>query len=459
MKIKKITIKNNPILWNIDLDFQKRDWTISNTILFVWENWSWKSTLLNIIYDFCNLENPKLAKDESRGFLVEMNHEEYWAWDYVFIFDKNYNSRQYKDSWMNNVSITYWSKNINTAAFILWNDSSKKALKWVFSDVSINFNTEEIKSITNLNTDEIVDKSLKSSSKTAQDIKQLFVDIMDRDWIDLTKRVDENDWIAPPKGIKHIRLDRFKNAFNYMFKDENLEFSWQDWLTPTFKKKWWEDIWIDKLSSWEKQIAYRWWFLLKDRNSLGDSIILIDEPEISMHPLWQEKILNFYKNLFRYDDQSIISQMFVTTHSPYVLWSMDYKNDKIFTFPWGTEVSNIKKYLWRKPSLALLNYKIFNIPTTDLFIELYWYIQEQKNLLSLKDMDEQLKQWWFDQNNKWIQYNKNIKWPEEKNYTIFTFIRNSIHHPENPYWNREYTKQELKESIENLIKLIDIYHI
>ena len=459
MKIKHITIKNNPILWNLDLDFLKKDWSISDTILFVGENWSWKSTLLNIIYTFCNFYDPKLYENESRTFVIDMNHWEFWNWEYSFLFDKNFHNREYAQGiWLSNVNVSKDSQNISVSNFIS-SGITKKVLKWVFTDVSINFNTKEIKSITNLDTDESVETSIRSWSETAQNIKQLFVDIMNKDWLDLTTRVEENVWVAPPREVYHIRLDRFKKAFNYMFTDEWLEFSWSDWLNPVFKKNWWQNILIDNLSSWEKQIAYRWWFLLKDRNSLSDAIILIDEPEISMHPLWQEKILDFYKNLFKIDDQNIISQIFVTTHSPYILWSMDYENDKIFTFPWWIETRNIRKYLWKRPSLAFLNYKIFNIPTTDLFIELYWYIQEQKNLRSLKYMDEQLRQWGFDQNKKWIEYNRDTGWPEEKDYTIFTFIRNSIHHPENPYWNGEYTKQELKESIEDLIRLIDQYHI
>jgi hypothetical protein len=237
-----------------------------------------------------------------------------------------------------------------------------------------------------------------------------------------------------------------------------LEYVYCEWLNPSFKK-WWTLIWIDNLSSWEKQIAYRWGFLLKDKNSLNESIILIDEPEISMHPVWQEKILDFHKNLFRNETWTLNSQIFLATHSPYVLWSMDYINDKIFTFPWWIESNNIRKYLWEKPSLALLNYKIFNITTTDLFIELYWYIQESLNLWSLNSMDEKFKEWWYRQDYIWKKYNSETDWPEDINYTIFTYIRNCIHHPENPYENRNFTKQELKESIENMINLIETYNI
>ncbi len=461
MKIKHVSIRNNPILWNINLDFVKNDWTISDTILFVGENWSWKSTLLNIIYAFCNLDDPKLYENESRSFVIDMNHWEFWNWEYSFLFDKNFHNWLYNQgSRLSNVSISKNSQDIPVPTFMV-SETTKKVLKWVFTDVSINFNTKEIKSITNLDTDVMVESSIRSWSDTAQNIKQLFVDIINKDWLDLQNWVDDNDGVVPPEEVKHVRLNRFKRAFNYMFNDEWLEFSGSDssTLTPIFRKNWWKNILIDNLSSWEKQIAYRWWFLLKDRNSLSDSVILIDEPEISMHPLRQDKILNFYKNLFKIGEESIISQIFVTTHSPYILCSMNYEDDKVFTFPWWTEVINMRKYLWEKPSLALLNYKIFNITTTDLFIELYWYIQESLNLWSLNSMDEKFKEWWYRQDYIWKKYNSETDWPEDIYYTIFTYIRNCIHHPENPYENRNFTKQELKESIENMINLIETYNI
>jgi hypothetical protein len=37
---------------------------------------------------------------------------------------------------------------------------------------------------------------------------------------------------------------------------------------------------------------------LQNKNSINGNPILIDEPEISLHPNWQLKILDFYKNIF-----------------------------------------------------------------------------------------------------------------------------------------------------------------
>ena len=449
MKIKHITIKNNPILWNIDLDFVKSDWSVSDTILFVGENGSWKSTLLNIIYNFCNFEDPQLSGKESRTFIVELLHPELWKWEYKITVDLNIRNNYRASWWYNNLEIYKWEQKVETPAFVKTQEL-KKFMIWVFLDTSINFNTQTINSVTNLDTDANIERSIRTSSNTAQDTKQLFVDIINKDWLDLTTRVEENDWVAPPKEVQHIRLDRFKKAFNYMFHDEWLEFSGSDWLTPVFKKNWWQKILIDNLSSWEKQIAYRWWFLLKDRNSLSDSIILIDEPEISMHPLWQEKILNFYKNLFKYEDQTIVSQIFVTTHSPYLLQAIDNEKDSIFIFPCWERVDSIKKYIWDRPSLWIINYRAFNLPTIELFNELYWYIWAKRNVKNEWDLEDYLVVNGIKKDKK-----RPDRWGL-KDCTLWTFIRNKIHHPEiEAARSLDYTPIEFKKSIDWMIEFIE----
>ena len=58
------------------------------------------------------------------------------------------------------------------------------------------------------------------------------------------------------------------------------------------------EISIDDLSTGEKQIVFRGAYLLRNINQLNGAIIMVDEPELSMHPKWQKNILRYYKNLF-----------------------------------------------------------------------------------------------------------------------------------------------------------------
>lgn len=47
-----------------------------------------------------------------------------------------------------------------------------------------------------------------------------------------------------------------------------------------------------------------------------NSILLIDEPEISLHPKWQQKIIEVYKK------RGKNNQTIVATHSPHILGSV-----------------------------------------------------------------------------------------------------------------------------------------
>ena len=89
------------------------------------------------------------------------------------------------------------------------------------------------------------------------------------------------------------------------------------------------DIPIDGLSSGEKQIVYRGCFLLKDVNATSGAVVFIDEPEISLHPNWQMKILDYYKGIFTDAAGIQTSQIFVVTHSPFVIHNKNRRNDKV----------------------------------------------------------------------------------------------------------------------------------
>jgi len=68
---------------------------------------------------------------------------------------------------------------------------------------------------------------------------------------------------------------------------------------------------INGLASGEKQLFLRG-LSLKFLEA-NNSIILIDEPEISLHPEWQQKIIKVYENI------GINNQLIIATHSPHIV--------------------------------------------------------------------------------------------------------------------------------------------
>jgi len=126
------------------------------------------------------------------------------------------------------------------------------------------------------------------------------------------------------------RMPRFKNAFSTMFDKlayDRVENS-RGHKSIIFKKNG-KDIPIENLSSGEKQIVYRGCFLLKDVNALNGAIVFIDEPEISLHPSWQKKIMDYYKSIFTDENGVQTSQIFAVTHSPFIIHNENRRNDKV----------------------------------------------------------------------------------------------------------------------------------
>ena len=65
------------------------------------------------------------------------------------------------------------------------------------------------------------------------------------------------------------------------------------------------------------------------RNKRKEPVILLDEPEISLHPNWQIKIMDYYKGIFTNSDGVQTSQIFAVTHSPFIIHNENRKNDKV----------------------------------------------------------------------------------------------------------------------------------
>eukprot|EP00825_Cyclidium_porcatum_P052379 TRINITY_DN9906_c0_g1_i1.p1 TRINITY_DN9906_c0_g1~~TRINITY_DN9906_c0_g1_i1.p1 ORF type:complete len:389 (-),score=75.21 TRINITY_DN9906_c0_g1_i1:264-1430(-) len=59
------------------------------------------------------------------------------------------------------------------------------------------------------------------------------------------------------------------------------------------------------------------------------AFVLVDEPELSLHPRWQMKILSFLKSLFTNEEGIQTSQIIITTHSPFIIHNCDRSNDKV----------------------------------------------------------------------------------------------------------------------------------
>ncbi len=93
-------------------------------------------------------------------------------------------------------------------------------------------------------------------------------------------------------------------------KDEN--------SMPIFTNSSGKKFGINELSSGEKQLFLR--TLAIKMLEPENSIIMIDEPELSLHPKWQQKIIDVYKKIGKNN------QIILATHSPHILGSVEKEN-------------------------------------------------------------------------------------------------------------------------------------
>ena len=79
-----------------------------------------------------------------------------------------------------------------------------------------------------------------------------------------------------------------------------------------------ERVFIEDLSDGEQRLYLSAIKMME--NNYHDSIILMDEPEVSLHPAWQQKIMSVYSRIGKNN------QFIVATHSPQIIASVPYKN-------------------------------------------------------------------------------------------------------------------------------------
>lgn len=312
VKIRSIEYINHSLLGNLYLNFTNKSDKAADTVIFAGENGTGKSTVLDSLYKIVSHEADFEANVEFEGesstFLLKYRYMTLGTGTRIIMVSDA--------SGMN--------LPIGSADF-----GKKYPSKGIYSDVDINFHPRRISSVTSSVLDG-KERSRRSSSELSTEINQLLIDIQALDDGDIAHAVRTNPEAKAGELIVNTRMPRFTSSFEKIF--EKLEYSHienTDGEKKIYFKKGNALVPIDSLSSGEKQIIYRGGFLLRDVNATLGAFVFIDEPEISLHPKWQEKILDYYKSIFTDSAGKQTSQIFTVTHSPFIIHNKYRKNDKV----------------------------------------------------------------------------------------------------------------------------------
>lgn len=188
-------------------------------------------------------------------------------------------------------------------------------------------------------------------------------------------------------------------------------------------------------------------------------LILIDEPELHLHPRLQDLLADYLWNLSQGENGH---QVFVTTHSP-IFYKNSIGRDGVKTFITNKDenskisVSEMSLdsglFPW-SPSWGEINFFAYNYLTIEFHDELYGYIQEKTKCYREKEIDDYLEAQGLIKSKSWTREKDGV--PGATYYcTLSVFIRNKIHHPENgTMQSQDFTTEELLESTEQMIEIV-----
>lgn len=308
--IKSIKIKN---LFNE----KQIHWELQKINVLVGKNGLGKSTILRLInsavtrkhcdaLDLC--EEIVLEFDNERKCVARKNNE--IDPDFVKLFlkkvtsssdfsksiedsiSKNPKSKKLSPNDLEKIKLEIFEKINETAVnFSKETDINRNILRYDFEGSVKKMNVELISTI-NMSANSINNVTTSSGNKTT------FLDLEIDNEI---KRLNKNS------KIKNSLQKKLVDSLNNLFEETNKKTSFIDdelKITLTSGRK----IDYRSLSSGERQVIFI--FLKIINGSVDKSLILMDEPEISLHLSWQEKLLTEITKV------NSLSQIIIVTHSP-----------------------------------------------------------------------------------------------------------------------------------------------
>ena len=294
MKIKNLHINEFKGLRDISINFEKNDKPLDLVVL-AGSNGSGKTRVLESILDYFQKIVNHIENENVAGVFFETDEQN--------CLNQGYNSN------MLYLILNYYNdeNNVERGRKVV-EENLKVFPKIIYMPTETNFQKVEI-----------------ASPMLVREYK--FLNIVDTGLIKdvpsyIATRIIEmaNDQEDTP--MQEIRAAVFKEI-NEIFEILDLDIkisgiSKNAKSIPLFTNSAGDQFDINELSSGEKQLFLR--TLAIRMLNPENSIILIDEPELSLHPKWQQRIVDVYTKIGKNN------QIIIATHSPHILGSVRKEN-------------------------------------------------------------------------------------------------------------------------------------
>lgn len=309
MKLRKIRFKDHPVLKDLQVSFEDENGKALSTVVLIGNNGSGKTSILRGIFDGFDIvkaykKNSFMSTELESVLELTLGRGEF--------------EKKSQDTNLPRQNFISLGVRNDTIICDETDEASGNHYKIVFMPAEINF-------------------SLADKIDTRAKIPNQFLSVINQT---ITKNISsfiatkvetavfENDDLIPKDSIKKVCAE-INAVFACMDLDvELIGLSKDEKKQPLFQNKNGETFFIESLSSGEKQLFMR--ALSLKFLDINDSIILIDEPEISLHPAWQQKIIKLYESIGRNN------QLIIATHSPHVVGDIKKEQLRILSREDGT---------------------------------------------------------------------------------------------------------------------------
>lgn len=300
MKIRNLYITEYKGLRDITLNFENNN-NVLDLVVLAGANGSGKTRILESIKDYfesyIDIQEIKIINN----LQIFFEKEEKECIDKI-------GSEKYFYSNLEYFSLNDKKENLNESSYLVIKKNLLILPKIIYVPTEINFQKMDV-----------------ASTTLVQEYK--FINIVDTNLIkDIPSYIATKMISAMLKNKNEKVGDVQKKVFNEINEifenlsiDVKVEDISQDGRNITlFTNSSGDEFDINELSSGEKQLFLRT-LAIKMLNP-ENSIILIDEPELSLHPKWQQRIVDVYRKIGKNN------QIIIATHSPHILGSVRKEN-------------------------------------------------------------------------------------------------------------------------------------
>lgn len=369
MKIRKIKIKGYKVFDDIEFDFTNSEGKALDTVVIAGVNGSGKTTLLSLISSFFRVENSEnsdvnlnhvdkyfLSFVEEVQIELEINNilineirkekdkrpQTTFILEYATKILQSYQIHNeinilnlfYRTSFNSNNTLRIEKNDFFYLFYFIsnsWNNNhvSQSQIFYLPADNyihEVNNNNGQIEGLKNIYKNIINDKKGISYIINFKEHKKFVEKFIVETAL---KEVMNNQNSTPKQTIQKMVTEINQIVEAVDIKTKLIDITSEEPIFESFNG---ERISINDLSNGEKQIFYRTVFL--QNMNINDSIILVDEPETSLHPTWQQAIVKLYQNIGKNN------QVILASHSPHAISSV--KPESLFVLYPDTETSKIE---------------------------------------------------------------------------------------------------------------------